>query len=251
MTHKICSKCNILLPLSEYYRVTNTLDGYSGHCRGCWNTRKRAWKQTTSGRESVRKSKIQYKSAHPDKYKAETRRSAKKTAIKKYRTDPKFKISLCIATNMRQSLAKGSKAGRKWESLVGYSVGELITYLEKRFLPGMTWQNYGKEWHIDHIYPISAHNYTSPEDIDFKRCWSLKNLRPLWKDDNVRKGASLHKPFQPALIASIKRSHGCADIPGAPIARDSGVMDNTLSFTAQTQEPCSDYPAAMADVRDR
>lgn len=37
-------------------------------------------------------------------------------------------------------------------SLLGCSSSELKTHLEKQFLPGMTWDNFGL-WHIDHILP--------------------------------------------------------------------------------------------------
>jgi hypothetical protein len=65
----------------------------------------------------------------------------------------------------------------------------------------MTWGNYG-QWHVDHKIPISAFNYETPDDIDFKRCWALKNLRPMWAKENISKGAKLDKPFQPALALS-------------------------------------------------
>jgi hypothetical protein len=75
-------------------------------------------------------------------------------------------------------------------------------HLEKQFLPGMSWENMG-EWHIDHKIPIAAFNFEKPEDIDFKRCWALKNLQPLWKSENCIKGAKIDKPFQPSLNLSL------------------------------------------------
>lgn len=86
------------------------------------------------------------------------------------------------------------------EKLVGYTLDDLMIHLEKKFLPGMTWENYGRGgWNIDHIIPKSVFNYESTGDVDFKHCWSLKNLQPLWESDNMSKGAKLEKPFQPSL----------------------------------------------------
>ena len=48
----------------------------------------------------------------------------------------------------------------------------------------MTWDNYG-EWHVDHIRPIS--NFTLIDDPEFKECWALSNLQPLWSIDNFSK----------------------------------------------------------------
>ena len=63
-----------------------------------------------------------------------------------------------------------------------------MRHLETSFNNGMTWDNYGK-WHVDHIIPKNSFNYTSPEDKEFKECWELKNLQPLWAGDNLRKSS--------------------------------------------------------------
>lgn len=93
---------------------------------------------------------------------------------------------------------KGNKKNRKWENLVGYTLQDLKDHIEKMFSDGMSWENIG-EWHIDHIIPKSAFNYTEPEHIDFKRCWSLSNLQPLWAKENMSKRCKLKKQFQPSL----------------------------------------------------
>ena len=74
-----------------------------------------------------------------------------------------------------------------------------MKHIEKKFVSGMSWSNYGR-WHIDHIKPISKFNFVKPEDEDFKRCWALKNLQPLWAEENLSKHNKLEKPIQPSLI---------------------------------------------------
>ena len=73
-----------------------------------------------------------------------------------------------------------------------------MAHLEVRFQPGMSWDNYG-EWHIDHIVPLAAFNYETPDDLDFGRAWALENLQPLWAKENIRKWCRLERPFQPSL----------------------------------------------------
>lgn len=107
------------------------------------------------------------------------------------------RLYYCFGHQIYLSLLK-NKAGRRWESIVGYSLKKLKTHLEKQFKPGMTWNNYG-EWHVDHIIPKSVFNYEKTEDIDFGKCWALKNLQPLWAKDNLSKNNKLSKPFQPSL----------------------------------------------------
>lgn len=101
---------------------------------------------------------------------------------------------------VRISVKRGSKSGRRTFELLGYTVDDLRMHLERLFHPGMTWQNYGRGgWEIDHIIPLSAHNYETPDDIDFKKAWALSNLQPLWMPQNRTKHAKLTKPFQPSL----------------------------------------------------
>lgn len=113
---------------------------------------------------------------------------------------PKDKLNKSMRNGISRSIIRGGKAGRSWKSLVGYTANELKAHLEKQFTKEMTWENYGAYWHVDHIVPKAAFNFEKAEDIDFKRCWELKNLRPLEAKENLKKGARLLKHFQPALL---------------------------------------------------
>ena len=63
--------------------------------------------------------------------------------------------------------------------------------LESRFQPGMDWDNYGgiDGWSLDHIKPQAAFDFSSPDDPDFKECWALSNLQPMWFRENSSKNA--------------------------------------------------------------
>jgi 5-methylcytosine-specific restriction endonuclease McrA len=78
------------------------------------------------------------------------------------------------------------KGGRSTEELIGYTVSDLRDHIERQFLRGMTWDNYG-EWHIDHIVPLSSFTITGPDDPELRRAWALTNLRPLWATENLQK----------------------------------------------------------------
>ena len=66
--------------------------------------------------------------------------------------------------------------------LFDYSSDDLVNYLEPLFTDGMTWENYGSYWNIDHIRPICSFNLTDINEI--KQMGSLNNLRPLTKEEN-------------------------------------------------------------------
>jgi 5-methylcytosine-specific restriction endonuclease McrA len=111
-----------------------------------------------------------------------------------------------IAKNFRKALRKcrQSKISIKTDDFLskylGYTLKDLKSHLESRFLPGMSWDNYG-EWHIDHIIPLkykkeNGQYYWLPSSMkdinseEFKSAWSLNNLQPLWAKDNIKKGNS-------------------------------------------------------------
>jgi len=93
-----------------------------------------------------------------------------------------------MSAQLRRNLS-GNKCFRRWETFVGYTINELKQHLESKFKTGMSWENIGK-WHIDHIVPISFFKYDKPEDQEFKYCWSLHNLQPLWARENLSKGCN-------------------------------------------------------------
>ena len=70
-----------------------------------------------------------------------------------------------------------------------YTEEELVSHLETYFTEenGYSWGNMD-EWHIDHIRPVSSFNFTTTDCEDFKKCWALSNLQPLWAADNISKG---------------------------------------------------------------
>ena len=125
-----------------------------------------------------------------------------KLRSKKYRDkqlkDPMFKLAQSIRHGINKSLltAFRKKDRRHWETLVGYTLEDLKQHLEKQFEPGMTWENHSyRGWHIDHIRPVISFNITGAECEDFKKCWALDNLRPLWGVDNMRKNDTWNAPI--------------------------------------------------------
>jgi hypothetical protein len=106
---------------------------------------------------------------------------------KKKRQDPIIRLSNNISRRISEAL-HGKKSGKRWESLVGYTIEDLKNHLQKHFTKEMSFNNYGSYWHIDHIKPRCLFKYSSIEDKEFKECWSLNNLRPLEASENMSKG---------------------------------------------------------------
>jgi hypothetical protein len=103
----------------------------------------------------------------------------------RYHSDPRFAINGRISRAIWGSLRNG-KEGRPWETLVGYTITDLMRHLEDLFAPGMNWDNRG-QWHIDHKRPLSSFSFTTADDPEFRQAWALSNLQPLWAFDNISK----------------------------------------------------------------
>lgn len=101
-------------------------------------------------------------------------------------SDPVYKLRRNIGTAIYKMLTQ-KKCNLSVMDFLPYSIEELKIHLENQFTEQMSWENYGIYWHIDHIYPQSLLPYTSMEDDNFKRCWSLDNLRPLNAIENIKK----------------------------------------------------------------
>ena len=187
---KKCTKCKQIKLKSDFYKSKKYRSGTLCECKECTKKTYHDWAKRN-------KERLRVKTA---KWRKNNRERAKQICIKadrKRRSDPKGKLNFTMSSNIRKAL-NGQKGRKSWQKLVGYSLSNLKHHLEKQFEEGMSWDNYG-EWHIDHIIPISAFNFYKPEDLDFKKCWALINLQPLWAKDNMTKQAKLNMPFQPSF----------------------------------------------------
>jgi len=64
-------------------------------------------------------------------------------------------------------------------------------WLEFQFHDGMTWQNYGSLWTVDHILPLSAFDFTN--EAHQKIAFNWKNTQP--SIDNFKKSAKI-RPYE-------------------------------------------------------
>lgn len=100
-----------------------------------------------------------------------------------------------IAASMRKAIRQG-KGGRTWESLVDYSMMDLVDRLKSTIPQGYSWDKdfiAGKGMlHIDHVKPMSSFTFAKAEDEEFRRCFSLDNLQLLPAIENMRKSGKLN-----------------------------------------------------------
>ncbi len=212
---KVCTKCNEELPATtEFFYKRDNVFGLHAYCKKCFSRRNKqyyknkreyilkqvsAYRKTDRGRElkniwhaSWKKTAAGRKVNKKYKQSQKGREAARRCSSKIYYNN---RLSSIISSHLYRSL-KENKSNRHCFDILPYSLDELKSHIEKLWLPGMTWDNYGKYgWHIDHIKPVSFFDKEemkcSDSDI-FQECWSLKNLQPLWAEQNLKKGNKLN-----------------------------------------------------------
>jgi hypothetical protein len=207
---KICTACNIPKSEDEYYVDSSKKSGRSSQCKSCrkeyfhdyWgrpDAKLRDKERRVGSKRVYRHSESQYRQTL--KYREQRSLNRKR----RREVDPKFRLHEAISARIRGNLRGGVNGKGKvplnilLTETLGYSLEQLVRHIEKQFKNGMTWSNYGTFWHLDHKIPVAAFNFKSAEDIDFVKCWGLKNLQPLLKEANLSKKDKLNYPFQPSL----------------------------------------------------
>lgn len=126
---------------------------------------------------------------NPGKFRAIDRaRKTYRARLKKsrYHSDIQFKIKSLLRTRLYRAVkTQKAKKSSTMGKLLGCSIGDLLIYLESKFEPGMSWENYGRVWHVDHIMPCAIFDLSKQEHQ--ARCFHFSNLQPLFAKDNQRK----------------------------------------------------------------
>ena len=200
---KICSTCKVEKELTEFTKNSKMKDGLKINCISCCKVHYKMYKLNNSERERQRmldynnnkrvidKDKLrEYKKYYYIINKKEIERKNKENRIKNKlvfnanrRNNITRYLNLNIGNSIRASLKnKGFKKMSRTFQIIGCSPMELKSYLESKFEPWMSWENWSKydgrlntSWDIDHIIPISS----AKTEEEIIRLNHYTNLQPL------------------------------------------------------------------------
>ena len=142
--------------------------------------------QSTEYRERQNAYKRQWSKSPKQQERARINRRRWMAKIRK--TDP-VKVKRYDCQRILYAALAGAYTSSRFTALVGCNVADLRLHLATKFQPGMTWENYGHGWHVDHIVPCSAFDFSDDQKV--LECFHFSNLQPLWKHDNLRKANKL------------------------------------------------------------
>jgi len=99
--------------------------------------------------------------------------------------DPTYKLLERYRTRVWWALKRNQKSAAT-QTLLGCSVEALREHLQAQFRPGMSWENYGPAWHVDHRIPCAKFDLSDPQQQ--RECFHYTNLQPLFAAENLSKG---------------------------------------------------------------
>jgi len=156
-------------------------------------------KYNLNNKEKINENKKEYYLKNIDKIKKYHKKyvSLNKNKINKYKNEWKLKNwreneEFRLKENLRHRIymaLKGTVKSKRTIDLLGTSIDNLWIHLEKTFKSGMTKDNYGKIWQVDHKIPCAAFDLTKPEEQ--VKCFNFTNLQALFVKENLSKGAKL------------------------------------------------------------
>lgn len=182
---KPCTKCGVEKLLVDFSLLKRGKLGRQRWCKTCARAyrqrpgnkeRQRAYQQAYFQRPEVNERQRAYMQAYQRSYQPTYQR-------RRRLKDPLFKLTQTLRARLYSALQGRSKSARTLD-LIGCDIDFLRRWLEAKFLPGMTWENYG-EWHVDHIMPCASFDLSDP--VQQRTCFRWTNLQPLWAADNIRK----------------------------------------------------------------
>ncbi len=143
--------------------------------------RERGKQRYLKNRQLIRKQTDEWKKNNPEL----VRKYQRISRNRRYKHDISYRIVCALRNRVRKTICGEYKSDRAI-GLLGCSITDFRIYIESKFEPGMSWENYGRGgWHLDHIMPCAIFDFTKAEHQ--KRCFHFSNYQPLWQFDNLSK----------------------------------------------------------------
>jgi hypothetical protein len=99
-------------------------------------------------------------------------------------TDPEWRERARIRAHSNR-LKQATPRSKRYIPELGCTRWQARKHIERQWLPGMSWDNHGRAWEIDHIIPASRFDVRDP--LQRLQMCHYTNLQPMWRRDNRRK----------------------------------------------------------------
>lgn len=186
---------------SEIFTEDNHKTWCGKYCKPCYNKKQLEKRRARKEKEDPEVLEIR-KKRHTELERIRIQRPEIRDEInrrrrERYATNPSFRLRIVLAQRINGVFRGNGNKAESTECLTGIPFKRFQEWIEYQLKDDMTWDNYGDEWEIDHVIPISSFDLT---DLDQqKECFNWKNQAPLYITENRSK--------KDKIISSIKKKH--------------------------------------------
>ena len=146
---KKCTRCHSTKSVNEFYYDKNR-QNYQSNCKECKKN------QIQGNRENINQRTKHY-----------------------YQTNVKARLIRSLRGRLNWIM---NKKPASTVDMLGCSYDYFIRWIEYQLYDGMTLENYGKIWHLDHCKPCASYDMQN-----IKECFHWSNIRPLKSEKNFKK----------------------------------------------------------------
>lgn len=127
-------------------------------------------------------------------HKDRSKKDGHKSTCKECLSVKKNKVS-GIDKNIKQSLRYCLKfdGSFRWSKILGYSKEELLEHIISEFKEDMSIDNYGSIWGVTFHIPRRCYSFSNYWSNEFKKCWSLKNIKVDYIENCKKQKAKISK----------------------------------------------------------
>lgn len=211
MNTSTCKKCNVAQPVTEFTKSRFI-------CVTCKCQQRKAYiaanKETLSAyNKAYRAANKERTSAYNKAYNINNRATIQPRSTRNHKrlrdTNPAFKMAHVFRCRLGKVMKGLIKSGNTF-TLMGCTADQFKSWLEFNFTDGMTFENHGTLWHIDHVIPCCTFNLSDPEHQ--MQCFHWSNMKPMLARDNCSKSGRVIADEIPLHVGRILLFLNCVDI---------------------------------------
>lgn len=186
--YKVCSKCEKLLPIEQFYARPDSITGYMSQCKACYKSKRKEQRDnaTTEWREKRNYDSRKYTERHKD--------------------EEEFKARKCAYSHKRRSLLKGSFTTEDWLEAVAYFgnacayCGAIVPLTMDHIIPI---SKFGMNYKYN-IVPACPHCNSSKSDRDIVAWFKAQ---PFYTEEKLLKIHAWHEKCKAEFEREVNKSY--------------------------------------------
>lgn len=209
LTSRVCRTCSVEKDISEFRLCKKTRNGTvttsrRGNCNDCEKARGRAYRQSKVGKEKTKawitENRERFSELQHNNY-VKNKPQIRARYVERYKSDPEFQKE----QRYRKSIVRIIRGSQQTNKYVKSTKANFLKWFSFNFDETMTWENYAKQWNVDHVIPLSEKNNGYDFEIIAKWC----NIVPV--DPKYNSTKNMHKDVKQASAHLERYKTYCAE----------------------------------------